>query len=67
MAKSQNPFEFKTGGGLLKKVMGVLIGLAVLCLVVKSPAEAAAFVTGVFRLIGQVIDGISAFLGQVTK
>lgn len=67
MAKSQNPFEFKTGGGLFKKVVGVLIGLAVLCLVVKSPTDAAAFVTGVFHLVGQVVDGISAFLGQVTK
>ncbi len=65
MAKS--PFPMKTGSGLLPKVVGTLIAAAVLTLVIKHPANAAAFVTGLFHLAAQAVDGISTFLGQVTK
>jgi hypothetical protein len=65
MAKSA--FPMKTGSGLLSKVIGTVVVLAVLTLVVKHPTNAASFVTGLFHLVSQAIDGISAFLGQIAK
>lgn len=65
MAKSA--FPMKTGSGLLPKVIGTLIVIAALAMVIKQPANAASFVTGAFHLVGGAVDGISAFLSQLTK
>ncbi|TVT50719.1 hypothetical protein FNH05_15240 [Amycolatopsis rhizosphaerae] len=57
MAKNPYPV-MNTGGGLLPKVIGTLVLIAVLTLVIKYPADAAHWVRG----LGHVIDGLVAFL-----
>ena len=52
----------KTGGGILSKVIGALVALAVLTLVVKYPTEAAHSVGSLMHLAGRFIDGVAAFL-----
>jgi hypothetical protein len=52
----------KTGGGALRKVIGVLVLLAVLALVVQHPADAAGWAISAVHLVGRVISGIGAFL-----
>jgi hypothetical protein len=64
MAKTA--FPMKTGGALGKTV-ALLIALAILALVIKHPAESADTVTGLFRAVGAVIDGIGAFLQELSK
>ena len=65
MAKSA--FPMKTGSGLLSKLIGTLIVIAILAMVIKEPANAASFVTGAFHLASGAIDGISTFLSQIAK
>lgn len=60
MAKNMLPMT--TGGGVLRKVVGTLVALAVLALVVGHPADAATWTTSVVHLLGRVIGGISTFL-----
>lgn len=55
----------KTGSGLLGKIIGGLIALAVLSMVIKYPTEAASWVTSLFHWAGSAIDGISTFLAHV--
>lgn len=55
----------KTGSGLLGKIVGGLIALAVLTLVIKYPAEAASWVTSLFQWAGSAVDGISTFLAHL--
>lgn len=62
---AKNAFPMKTGGGVLGKVVGLLVALAVLALVVKHPSDAATWVTSAFHLFGGMIDGVSAFLKEV--
>lgn len=61
---AKNAFPMKTGGAV-GKVVGLLVVCAVLALVIKHPSDAATWVTGAFRWLGTVIDGISAFLRAV--
>ena len=61
---AKNSFPVKTGGAI-GKVIGLLITVAVLALVIKHPADAATWVTSMFRVLGAVIDGISEFLRKV--
>lgn len=61
---AKNALPMKTGGAL-GKVIGLLVVCAVLALVIKHPSDAATWVTGAFRWLGTVIDGISAFLRAV--
>jgi hypothetical protein len=65
MAMPKNVFPMETGGGVLRKVAGVLVALAVLALVVKHPNDAATWVSSVFRMLGGMVDGISEFLREV--
>jgi hypothetical protein len=65
MAKRQNPFELKSGGGALKKVVSVLIVLAALWLVVKFPGEAATTVKHTSNAAMATINGIGTFLRDV--
>ncbi|TDQ04805.1 hypothetical protein [Labedaea rhizosphaerae] len=53
MAKNAIP-GFKTGGGVLSKVVGTAVVLAVLVIVVKHPSDAADFVKTVFGWIDQI-------------
>lgn len=63
---AKNPFPVKTGG-VMGKVIGLLVTLAILALVVQHPAESADAVTRIFRTIGDVIDGIGAFLRELSN
>lgn len=56
MAKS--PYPVMKTGGLLPRVIGTLVVIAVVVLVIKYPADAARWVRGV----GTVIDGLVDFL-----
>ena len=64
MAMSQFPM-MKTGGGLLSKVVGWLVGLALLTMVVKHPAESAQGFTAAFGALSSVIDSLAAFFSNV--
>jgi hypothetical protein len=55
----------KTGGGVLGKVISVLVMLAVLALIVGHPTDAATWVVSLVHLLGRVIGGISTFLRTV--
>lgn len=63
MARNMTPM--KTGGGVLGKLVGVLIVLAMVALVVGHPADAATWVVGVVHLLGRVVGGFSTFLRYV--
>lgn len=53
MAKNAIP-GMKTGGGVMSKVVGTAVVLAVLVIVVKHPSDAADFVKTVFGWIDQI-------------
>jgi hypothetical protein len=57
MAKNPYPV-MNTGGGLLSKLLGTLVTIAVVVLVIKYPSDAARWVRG----LGTVIDGLVTFL-----
>ncbi|MFD2418504.1 hypothetical protein [Amycolatopsis pigmentata] len=44
----------KTGGGVMSKVVGTAVVLAILVIVVKHPSDAANFVKTVFGWIDQI-------------
>ncbi|MEV6876947.1 hypothetical protein [Amycolatopsis sp. NPDC051128] len=58
---SKNPFNLKTGGGILKKVVGAVIVLAVLALVIKHPHDAAGMVNTAKDQGDGVIDSVVEF------
>ncbi|MFI5585219.1 hypothetical protein ACIA5G_09320 [Amycolatopsis sp. NPDC051758] len=64
MAKSNFPV-MKSGGGMLWKVVGLLLGLAVIVLVVKHPADSARWVSGLFGGGVDVVDGVATFLSNL--
>jgi hypothetical protein len=53
MAKNVIP-GMKTGGGVMSKVVGTAVLLAILVIVVKHPSDAANFVKTVFGWIDQI-------------
>ncbi len=53
MAKNSIP-GLKTGGGVMSKVVGTAVVLAILTIVVKHPGDAADFVKTIFGWIDQV-------------
>lgn len=65
MAKTQAPFAVASGGGLFRKLVTAVFGLAVLWLVVKFPADAASWVTHVGHVAVMVIDSVGTFLRHV--
>ncbi|MEV0698623.1 hypothetical protein AB0I53_12000 [Saccharopolyspora sp. NPDC050389] len=65
MAKTQFPMMPKAGGGVLAKLVGVVLVLAVLTMVVKQPAEAAVLVKGIAAGFGAAAEGAAAFLQGV--
>ncbi|HKS48771.1 MAG TPA: hypothetical protein VJT49_27415 [Amycolatopsis sp.] len=55
---AKNPYPMMNGGGgLMSKVIGTLVLIAILVLVIKYPADAARWVHG----LGSVIDGVVNF------
>ncbi|MFE0022364.1 hypothetical protein [Amycolatopsis sp. NPDC059021] len=65
MAK-QNPFPgMKTGGGILSKLIGAAVVLALLVLVVKYPGDAASWAKGIGSTVADGIDGIVTFFRKV--
>ncbi|GAA4866723.1 hypothetical protein [Saccharopolyspora rosea] len=66
MGKSQFPFPMpKAGSGLLSKVLGGLVLLAVLALVVKHPTDAAEFARNASTALAGAVDGLTTFLRGV--
>ncbi|KAA5836019.1 hypothetical protein F1721_06635 [Saccharopolyspora hirsuta] len=67
MAKNSLPIMPKAGGGALSKVIWLLVGVALLVLVVKYPGDAAAFVNGVFDLLGGAVESLASFFRGVMQ
>jgi hypothetical protein len=60
MSKNTIP-GLKTGGGILSKVIGTVVVLAILVMVVKYPSDAASLVKTIFAGLGTLIDGLVGF------
>jgi hypothetical protein len=60
MARNVIP-GLKTGGGIMSKVIGTAVTLAILVIVVKHPTDAASFAKSIFSALGAVIDGLVSF------
>jgi hypothetical protein len=60
MARNVIP-GLKTGGGVMSKVIGTAVVLAILVIVVKHPTDAANFAKTIFSGLGAVIDGLVSF------
>ncbi|WP_103347968.1 hypothetical protein [Amycolatopsis sp. CA-128772] len=64
---SKNPFGIKTGGGIVKKIVGVVIVLAVLALVIKHPHDAAGMVNTAKDNGGGIIDSVAQFFRDLGR
>lgn len=64
MARNGFPV-MKTDGGVLSKVIGWAVALALLTLVIKHPGDAATWAKSLFGMLGNAIEGISTFLRYV--
>jgi hypothetical protein len=53
------------GGGLTRKIVGLAVVIALLVIVVKHPAGAAATATDVAGFVGSVFDGLWSFVQQL--
>jgi len=60
MARNVIP-GLRTGGGIMSKVIGTAVVLAILVIVVKHPADAASFAKTIFGVLGAIIDGLVSF------
>jgi len=58
-------FPMPTGGGLLRKIVGLAVVIALLVIVTKHPADAAATATDVAGFVCGVIDGLWSFVQQL--
>ncbi|MBK0866161.1 MULTISPECIES: hypothetical protein [unclassified Saccharopolyspora] len=65
MAKQSFPMPGTSGGGLLPKVLGTLVTLAVVTLVVKDPVGAAHLAGQLAGFLGTVVTGLATFLQNV--
>ena len=52
-------------GGPLRKLVGIATVIALLVIVIKHPAEAAAAATRMGGVLGDVIDGLWSFVQQL--
>jgi hypothetical protein len=64
---SKNPFNIKTGGSVLKKLVLALIALALIAIVLKSPVEAAESVHAAADKGSSVLDSLTEFVRAVFK
>jgi len=60
MARNVIP-GMKTGSGMMSKVIGIAVVLAILVIVVKHPTDAASFAKTLFSGLGAVVDGFVSF------
>ncbi|MFI0470924.1 hypothetical protein ACH347_43270 [Saccharopolyspora sp. 5N102] len=60
--KSMMPFPV-SGGGAAKKVLGLLVLVAVVVLVVKRPAESAQWAKDAWSVAMSAVDSVATFLG----
>jgi hypothetical protein len=68
MASRKNSmFPMPTSSGIVPKVIGTMLLIAIVSIVIKHPSEAANFATGLFGLLGAAIDGVISFLRQVAS
>jgi hypothetical protein len=65
MAKRGTQIPMPVGGGPLRKIVGLTVGIALLVIVIKHPGDAAATATDVARFVGSVIDGLWSFVQQL--
>ncbi|MBN6036237.1 hypothetical protein [Amycolatopsis sp. 195334CR] len=65
MARKTPTIVPETGGGILPKIIGTVVLLALAALVVKHPGPTAEWVKDLFAWATSVIDGVSAFLGHI--
>lgn len=58
----------ETGGsGILSKVVRALVAIAVVVMVVKFPADAAAFAHAVLTWAGTAVGGLVTFFRELAK
>ena len=60
MAKNSFPM-MKSGGGIMSKLIGIGIAIALVTLVVKYPSDAASWVSSGLHGAGAVIEGFVDF------
>ena len=66
MAKrTSSQIPMPTGGGPLRKVIGLTVVVALLVIVIKHPADAAASATRLAGFMGNVLDGLWSFVQQL--
>lgn len=58
---SKNPFNIKSSGGVVKKLVILAVALGLLALVIKHPHDAAGMVNTAKDHGGGVIDSITQF------
>lgn len=63
---AKNTIPVPTGSsGVLPKLIGTLVVIALLVIVVQHPGEAASWTKALFSGLGAVVDGIVSFIRQV--
>ncbi|MGW4829747.1 hypothetical protein ACWEOG_19345 [Amycolatopsis japonica] len=62
---SKNPFNFKTGGGILKKLVIAAVVLAIIVMVIKAPGESAGVATDALDGGSDVIDSLITFFRSI--
>lgn len=65
MAKQTFPMPGQSSGGVLPKLLGTLMTLAVVTLVVKDPVGAANLAGQLAGFLGTVVTGLATFLQNV--
>ncbi|MEU6263901.1 hypothetical protein [Saccharopolyspora shandongensis] len=65
MAKNSFPMMQTGGNGTLGKVIRILVVVALVVLVVKFPADAAAFAKAAFSWAGTAIGGVVTFFREL--
>ncbi|MFD5245654.1 hypothetical protein ACFWIW_13970 [Amycolatopsis sp. NPDC058340] len=67
MSSKNNPFNFKTSSGILKKLVITLVVVAIIVMVLKSPGESAELVTDARDNGEGVIDSLITFFRGLAK
>jgi hypothetical protein len=65
MAK-QIPVLPQAGGDVLMKFLGTVAVVALLTVVVRHPADAAAWAKNIGGLLATIVDGVAEFFRQLT-
>lgn len=65
MAKQTFPMPGNSGGGVLGKLFGTLVALAIMTLVVKDPVGAAHLASQLAGFLGAAVQGLATFLQNV--